>query len=479
MQQLDKLSIKTNIVNLSLFFIFFTLLTWFVSDQIFFWDTIQLGAKHGLFFYENNFSSILLPDNIDSGHIPTFGMYLAICWKIFGKSLLVSHFAILPFLLGIVWQAYILLKKYINPKYIYFALTLFLADATFLSQATLISPDVVLVFLFLLGLNAVLRNKKVLVSIACAGLVLISMRGMMVAFSLLILDIILNVKFDDFKSVFFQLVKKTIVYFPAFIVFTSYYLYHYYSKGWIAYHADSPWEQSFQLVDFSGFIFNTGILGWRILDFGRVFLWLFSGIITIKYFKNLIHDKKLIQILFIFIIVLICLSVSFVLYQGLSGHRYLLPVYLIFSLFTCYLVFEKLKVERLKYIIFSILLVGSLTGNLWIYPEKIAMGWDSTLAHLPYYHLRKQMLDYLNENKIKTGDVGCDFPNLSEQKYMELNDDLQKHHEKNLDTDKYVLYSNVYNGFSDNEIDRLKTDFILLKEYKQFGVFMRIYKRKI
>ena len=55
------------------FLILFTILTYLVSDHIFFWDTVQLGAKHGLHFYDTNFSEILLPDVIDSGHVPVFG----------------------------------------------------------------------------------------------------------------------------------------------------------------------------------------------------------------------------------------------------------------------------------------------------------------------------------------------------------------------------------------------------------------------
>ena len=58
-----------------------------VQDHVFFWDTVQLGAKHAYWYYENNFQSLLLPTEIDSGHPPLFGMYLAFCWLLFGKSL--------------------------------------------------------------------------------------------------------------------------------------------------------------------------------------------------------------------------------------------------------------------------------------------------------------------------------------------------------------------------------------------------------
>ncbi|MEK7253678.1 MAG: hypothetical protein AAB316_02970, partial [Bacteroidota bacterium] len=95
---------KTSFRILPFFFYFTALLaTYLVRNHPFFWDTIQLASKHAHFFYDTDFQSLILPENIDSGHPPAFGMYLALVWKIFGKTLTVSHFAMLPFLWGIVF----------------------------------------------------------------------------------------------------------------------------------------------------------------------------------------------------------------------------------------------------------------------------------------------------------------------------------------------------------------------------------------
>jgi hypothetical protein len=95
-------------IKFHLYFLFAILfiLTYFNKEHFLFWDTVQLAGKHGLFFYENNFLSFVLPNEIDSGHIPFFGFYLAIIWKIFGKSLVVSHFAMLPFMLALAYYFY-------------------------------------------------------------------------------------------------------------------------------------------------------------------------------------------------------------------------------------------------------------------------------------------------------------------------------------------------------------------------------------
>ncbi|NPA44250.1 MAG: hypothetical protein GXO49_01825, partial [Chlorobi bacterium] len=385
---------KEDFIKLLPFFIFYTFLTWFVSDNIFFWDTVQLASLHAHYFYENNFNNLLLPNEIDSGHIPSFGMYIALIWKIFGKTLFASHFAILPFLYGIIWQAYLLIKKFINKKYVFLALVIFLADATLLAQSTLISPDVVLVFLFLLALNSVLKQNKILLSISVAGLFLISMRGMMVATSILTLDIIFNIQFTNFKETFVQLLKKTIIYIPALIIFIAFNYYHYYVKGWFAYHNNSPWATNFEITNLKGFLRNIIILIWRLIDFGRIFMWIITLSIIISSYKSIKNDKKIRKLIIILFVVSFFLLISFLMYKSLTGHRYILPIYLTFSLLTTYLIFEKIKTKKRKIIISTLLVLGLLSGNFWVYPEKIAQGWDSSLAYLNYFKLRNKTIDY-------------------------------------------------------------------------------------
>ena len=262
---------KLSFLHLLPFFIFFTVLTFMVSDHIFFWDTVQLGAKHGLHFYDTRFSQILLPDTIDSGHVPVFGMYLALMWMIFGKSLFVSHFAMLPFLVGIVVQSYFLVKRYVQHHFLILALSIFLLDPTLLGQSALVSPDIPLVFFFLLSLNSILNNRRMLLALGISGLFLISMRGGMMSFALLMLDLFFNFRKSPHKQLW-TLVKMSWSYLPGFLLFCVYNYLHYTEKDWIGYHTDSPWAPSFQHVDIYGFLKNLVVLAWRLLDFGRVFL---------------------------------------------------------------------------------------------------------------------------------------------------------------------------------------------------------------
>ena len=166
-----------------------TWVTWAVRDHFFFWDTVQLASQHAQFFFENNFSTFLLPDEMDSGHPPTFGFYLAIVWKIMGKSLENSHLGMLPFLFGIIWQAWRVGEKVLGDGWAYLFLLLLMVNPVVASQCVLVSPDVVLIFFFLLALNAIFREKIFFLSFALLGLAAISMRGMMVVAALFLFQL--------------------------------------------------------------------------------------------------------------------------------------------------------------------------------------------------------------------------------------------------------------------------------------------------
>ena len=466
---------KQTLLSIYPFLIFLTVLTFFVSDHIFFWDTVQLGAKHGLHFYNTQFSELLLPDALDSGHVPVFGMYLALVWTIFGKSVVVSHFAMLPFLVGIVFQSSYLIKRYVPNNYIFLAISIFLLEPTLLAQSVLVSPDVPLVFFFLLALNNVLNNNRIFLALGITGLFLISMRGGMISFALLLLD--LNFNFRKFRShQLMVLIKMSWSYLPGFLLFCGYNYYHYSQKHWIGYHDASPWAGSFQHANFSGIIKNVVVLSWRLLDFGRVFLWLAGLWLVLKHFTHFKKDVKFKELITIFFVVLICSSISFLLYKGLSAHRYLLPVYLTFALLVIYMLFNSTPIRKIW--ITTVLCLGLLSGHFWVYPAGISQGWDASLAHLPYYKLRQQILEDMKIKNISISEVACVFPNNGEQRYMDLSESNIKHSAFDHEQSKYVLYSNVYNDFTDEDIKILSTKYIVLSRHQKMGVFMTLYKKK-
>lgn len=465
--------------NLPVVFSYLTMAVLFILTihNGFFWDTVQLSSEHANYYFTTNFEDILLPNSIDSGHIPSFGMYLALIWKIFGRSLAMSHLAMFPFICGILWQLQKLIAKFIKKEYAGWALLLVFSDPTLLSQITLVGPDVPLVFFFLMGLNSMLENKGKALTFSIAFLFLISMRGMMISLCLLILDVIKNITFSkSFKETFASLLKRSLIYLPAFIIFISFSTYHYFEKGWIGVHDNSPWAESFERVGLKGFLYNIGILSWRIVDFGRIGIWIVFCVLLIRYKREIFKIRETCLLFLIFIILLVFLPANMVWAKNLLGHRYLLPIYLSFSLLCANILFTQQVGKKLRIALISLWLVSITTGNLWIYPEKISQGWDSTLAHLPYYKIRKQALVYMDEHGINFSEVQSFFPNKSSIDDIDLNNDYRQFTDFDNNHD-YVFYSNVFN-LSDEDYDLIKNQYSVIKQFKSGFLYVDICKKK-
>ncbi|MCC6726003.1 MAG: glycosyltransferase family 39 protein, partial [Saprospiraceae bacterium] len=189
-----------------------------MRENPFFWDTVQLASKHGHHFYETNFQSFILPNEIDSGHPPIFGAYLALAWKLFGKTLPVSHFAMLPFIFGIVILLMQIGKKLLGEKNAVWLPLLSFADPVLASQSILVSPDIIVVCFFLASVWAIWQKKPWLLTIGITVLALVSMRGMMLCTALFAFAFITSPEKLSLKNV----LKHSLPFLPGVILAVGY-----------------------------------------------------------------------------------------------------------------------------------------------------------------------------------------------------------------------------------------------------------------
>ena len=423
-----------------------TLITWLVREHFFFWDTVQLASKHAHYFYENGFSSLFLPDEIDSGHPPIFGFLLAGLWVIFGKTLFISHFYALFFLLILIFQSYHLGNFLFKKNGGIWFCSFLLASPVMASQAILVSPDVALCAFFIMGLNGIFQKKNTLLAIASLGLAMTSMRGMIVIIVLFLTFLQQNQDFlrENYKNIFILNKKIIFPFLPAALFGVCFLTWHFVTKGWIGYFSGSTWAASFQAVGFKDFLKNIVIVVWRLADFGHIFIWLTA--LYYYFSKKLAIQTTRFLALFLFSILL--LTPSALLYTGLSGHRYFLPIYIISFL----IVLDLVKNNYVK----IALILALLFGNFWVYPQPMATGWDSTLAHLPYYNLRKEMLHLIAESHLDIATIGTAFPNCNSFENVDLNNNNQSFAKKDFIQNKYIFYSNVMNDFSAEELQTLQ-----------------------
>jgi len=440
-----------------------------------FWDTVQLAGKHGYWYYDTDFQHFLLPVSLDSGHPPLFGLYLAAMWSLLGKSLMVSHFAILPFTCISIYAIGELGRYFLDKRW-WYAPTVLLLDPTFAAQNVLVSPDALLVAFFLTSVFAIVKQKRFLLAFSCTLLALISMRGMMCVATLYFFYSYHRIFYTSTASFrWVQLIKYFLPFSIATLLAGAFLLYHYLETGWIGYHADSPWAASFEKVNIEGFFKNILLLGWRILDFGRIFEVVICVVLWIIARKTL--DVK-ISLLFVLLFwSFVFLVPSTLLHKSLSAHRYLLPIFVCIHLITLRLLVVKFQHRAIGFYLFLLVNIGFLTGNLWKYDKFTAQGWDASLAHLPYYSLREQAIEYLDEKGIPLEKVGTVFPEVGARKFRALNDREDGFKQADLQSDNYIFYATTMNDFSNETLMLLEKDWKVEKTWKKFGIEVILYQR--
>jgi hypothetical protein len=452
------------------------ILTIIVCKNAFFWDTVQLAAWHADFYFEHHFQQFWLPDVMDSGHPPIFGIYIALIWKVLGKSLVASHWAMLPFLGGITYQLYRLGAVLLPMEFRNALLPLAVVNPVLLAQSSLVSPDVVLVFCFLTSLNALFRSDYKWLIIGTLGLAMTSMRGMMCVCLLFLFDVLRQ------QAHSIPIILKKIIPYSVSGLFGIFFLGgHYLAKGWIGYFAGSSWAESFEKVTLFGFFKNMVVISWRLVDFGHLSCWvLIWGLFYLNRKKKTQSVSPIQQHLFLLLILSIfVLTPTALIYNNLSAHRYFLPIYLILNMVGIQMIFNQEHFQKKGY---AILMLSLITGHFWVYPQPIATGWDATLAHLPYYSMRQEILQYLENQHIDIKKVGSGFPNVQAFRFIDLKPVSadSAFASKNLDTNPYIFYSNIFNDFSETEMQLLKQSphWKPLKTLKKGQVEVILYEKQ-
>jgi hypothetical protein len=458
------------IKTVSLLFISIIIIT-FCSEIGLFWDNVLFVSKIGTFLYENGIFNWIIPAEINPGHPPFLASYLAIGWTIFGKSLVVSHWIMLPFIFGLLWQLHSFVCFFIKDKWLQLAgFILVVADPTLLSQLVLVNPELIQLFFFFLALNAVLRNNQPFIVLGLSFLGIITYRGMFLCLGIFLIDMCVRVfvRKDNFKKII--TLKTFIPYILGAVPAVIYLIWRLSSFGWLITHPDSPWEELWHFVTMEEFALNVASLAQRFMDFGRLSILAVIVFGLIKKWKSLDTNKSTLIFISVFSTIGIVLVSLFS--TNTIGHRYFIVSYLSFALLSFILI------QDFKYMksIYAGLLISLIAGNFIVYSDRFAQGWDSSLAHIPYWDLRKNTIKYMDNNQISISETASFFPNCTSIDNIELNGDMRSFV---IFTGKenYVFYSNVYN-LSDNDIEILNENYYVLKSFEKRNVRVELMKKK-
>ncbi len=464
------------LINLILFAFSLTLILLTLKNP-FYWDNIVQISVPANWYYETNFKFFFLPDDIATGH-PTFtGMYFALLWKIFGRSLSICHLGMFPFVFGLLSQLHRFIRniKINGNSTLIIILGFIIADTTFLSQLSLITFDIIQLFFFFLCINLILKKNNKAFIFTYPVLMLVSLRASIIAGGVLIF----NVLYDRFclnKKIRFRDYLK---YIPGIISLLAFLILFRINKGWIIHNTVSnEWQGSGEFASFSRMIWNMLIFVWRLIDFGRIGLFAFFLIFLIKSISvRKIQDDTLKIILMIIIGQLIVFFPILVSSHIPFGHRYFLPLIIPAIILTVYWIKNYLKYPFL-WLAFTFLILAS--GHFWLYPGEISQGWDATTLHWNYFKVSEKMHTYITENDIDKKEIGTFFPN-KRSRYLT--------HIENKKTDvyggvpfenKYVLYSNTFNvsGEVTDSLFSNDSDWRLIKKFTQNRIYTGLYQKE-
>ncbi len=456
----------------------FAIITW---SNCYFWDVIQQVSKEGHWFYLTNFSSLLIPENntlnisATGYHPPLMGIITALLWKIFGMNLWVSHAFTAFWAALLIYNSWKLISFLFPKKYMGWVILVLLLEPTILTQFVIASPDFIFFTAFVISLRGILARKSVLLGIGIFFLCCINMRGVFVGIMLFFANIYFDYLCSDKKYSLRSFGKTLVPYLLTFFVLITYFIYYFSQKGWFFANVDSTGHyslpQNFQTIVAHLFSFVL-----RSIEDGRFVIWFLSFFFVFILIKKKEKLSSIAKMLGLFVFIMNGLYFLFVFISQMPfSPRYFMPQFFVLTILTLLFVVKYFDMRKIK-IVFAVILAFTLTGHFWLYPEKMAKPWDATLAHLPYYELRKECFNYIDENDFNYDDLASGFCLNDERRFIELA--YKGKIVRGVDMNKqYFIYSNISN-LEDKYIDELKdpVKWNPIKSFSKGPVFITIYQ---
>jgi hypothetical protein len=436
-----------------------------------FWDMSNISWASNL-IYDSHFTTFIFPNaDVDQGAVPIYSGYVAFLWLIFGKSLFVSHLAILPFVIGTLYQFYKLSLRFINKNQLYLALVLLFIDPTIFTQAYLAGMDIVFCFLFLLGVNSAIDNKRILLLLSLVLMPVLRLRGFTFVISIFLIDWFINR--ENFQSFKIYLKNRFLIYLLPLSVFILWYILHYNYTGWLIVSENR--KAFHHLNGLEGMIKNFIFILWKIFDFGRIFLFI-PIILFFKFQKP--KEKKGQQLIIILFFTVLPYIVFFLPLSYPVSHRHFMITYILGIIAFAYFVGNIKKSYRT--LIYSFVIFGLLSGNFWLYPERYGNGWDASMKVYPYFKLKNDFDNYIKNSNIDPNTIGTKFPMDFDLYYSNLEPEkfgYQYIDESPIEKFNYIVQSNISNTFTPEEIVELKNNWVLEKEILSWPIYIRLYRK--
>ena len=470
----------------------FLIVSFFLTlDLPAFWDAKSKFLRAD-WLYTHQFSSLIVPTHLNSGHPPLWLWGLAGFWTVFGKSLWAARLLLLIVNIG-VWVQLLRLARSLFVKNVPIVLVFLLAiEPTLLAQTTNLNNDMLLLFFVLLALNSLIAARGLWFTVALVGMLFTNLRGiycllaigcihaLLYRFKLLeVLKPAGSVLPKRFNKSYRSVLLPYLVSLGLFGLFLGY---QYQELGWVIVTPNKTYAGHREAAGLMRIVKNTAAFAKNLLEYGRFLVWLPLLFLLVKI--RVTKSKTLSassQILLVSLVVFLTVFfLGMVPFSNPMGPRYFMICYILATVLFINLLYETNWISAMRRkLVIAVVGLGFITGHFWIYPATIAQGWDSSLAYLNYFPLEQQMFDYLEKNQINTQNIGTNLPLGNRWVSLAKNNNSEdpKFSELDLTTNAFVLLSNVENSTSDQDIKTLRNQWEVVTEIKQLGVFLTLYKK--
>ena len=166
----------------------------------------------------------------------------------------------------------------------------------------------------------------------------------------------------------------------------------------IANTVSNNWKESGELASVNEIARNIGVFGWRLIDFGRVFIFLLFAFLSMQSLRKWRFKDHTIQTLFLIAMTQFILFFAIIIiFRNPFGHRYLIPIMIPIIIVTVYWISTYL---RRPWLWLSLCFISLVSGHFWLYPEKVSQGWDATTMHWNFFEVSDEMEDYLTRTEM-------------------------------------------------------------------------------
>ena len=379
-------------------------------DTPYWWDSAGYIVHAARYYLETNFSSIFLPSDSaisDFAHPPFFVISLALVWKFFGESLLVSHLFYLPFIFLAIIFTYLLGKEIANFKdeninyLVGFSSALaLLFSPVFLAQTGIIYPEIPITAFSVMAVYFFI-TKRPWGYIASASLALFSKESSIVVVLAILVSMIIQFLFNFLKGhrgEFGALVKKLFFYSTPIFLLIIWFELHKLATGWMFVMPEFQGRFTLDSFNFQRITLTFNFFFW---DQGRAILTLFiTGCLFFSIFKSKLR-KKLLELKNIIPIFLIIIFVP-----SFFGILEFLHRYIVFGLPFLYIIFfvlfgHALPSGRMFFMLMVLIILVLMFAGRWDDHREID-NWhfpplEENLEYLDVIEIGQQMSMFVQE----------------------------------------------------------------------------------